>query len=80
MTRRRRFEPSGLVAGLLFLAVAAGAACDAAGRWHPAPMLLVPVVVGGLVLTGLTRAATSARRRRAARPGAADPVSGDGAS
>ncbi len=72
MTRRRRFEPAGLLAGLLFLAVAAGFCCEAAGVWRPAPLLVVPVLAGGLaavhVVGGLTDVV---RRRRDARCGAA---------
>lgn len=76
MARRRRFEPSGLLAGLLFLAIATGFGCDAAGVWHPRPALTAPVLLGGLVLVGITRALTNAvRRRRAHGPaGVSDDV------
>lgn len=77
MARRRRFEPAALVAGLVFLAVAAGFGCDAAGAWHPAPLLTLPVVVGGLLLTGVVRAVTALRRRNAPLP--TGGLSGDGA-
>ncbi len=77
MARRRRFEPAGLVAGLLFLTVATGFGCDAAGLWHPRPALTVPVVAGGMVLVAVTRAVTDAARRRRRGPGAGG-VSGAG--
>jgi hypothetical protein len=75
VARRSRFEPSGLVAGLLFLAVAAGFGCEAAGVWHPSPALTGPVVVGGLLLVAITRAVTDAVRRR--RGGGTGGVSRD---
>ncbi len=64
MTRRPRFEPAALVAGLVFLAVAVGGGCDAAGVWHPKPVLLLPVLGGGLVLMNLVRLLTAVVRRR----------------
>lgn len=76
MAGRRRFEPSSLVAGVVFLTVAAGFGGEAAGMWSPDPRLVVPVVVIGLLLSGVTGAVTrSARRRR----GASDAQGGGGA-
>jgi uncharacterized membrane protein YbhN (UPF0104 family) len=61
--RRREFEPAGLVAGLVFLTVAAGFALDAAGAWRPSLSLLIPTVIGGMALTSVTAAVTKAVRR-----------------
>ncbi|MDI5972770.1 hypothetical protein POF50_026085 [Streptomyces sp. SL13] len=65
MPRRRRFEPSGLFAGLIFLAVAAAFACDVAGVWHPKPLATVPFVCLGLAVVSVLRAASNRSRRRA---------------
>lgn len=65
MARRRRFEPSGLLAGLVFLTVAAGFACDAAGLWHPKPALVVPFVAIGMAAVAVVRAVTHCIRRHA---------------
>ncbi|CCB76379.1 exported protein of unknown function [Streptantibioticus cattleyicolor NRRL 8057 = DSM 46488] len=56
-----------LVAGLVFLAVAAGFALDVAGAWHPRVTLLVPVVLGGMALAAVTGAVTGAVREHRAR-------------
>jgi len=66
VARSRSVEWAGLVTGVLFLVVAAGAACDAAGVWHLRPVLLLPVVLGGLVLASVAGAVARAVRRRAA--------------
>ncbi len=66
MARRREFQPAGLVAGLVFLAIAAGFALRLAGRWHPAPVLVVPALAVGLALQAVTAAVTRAVRRRRA--------------
>ncbi|MEU6170824.1 hypothetical protein ABZ832_02755 [Streptantibioticus parmotrematis] len=67
-TRREpRFEPASLVAGLLFLGIAAAFGCDAAGLWHPETWLLAPTLGIGLALTGATTAATEAVRERRRR-------------
>jgi hypothetical protein len=69
VTRRRRFEPAGLVSGVVFLAIAAAYGCDVAGVWHPDPALVPPVVGFGLLLTAVTAVATrSVRRRRRSVP------------
>ncbi len=69
--RERRFEPATLLAGLVFLAIAAGFGLAAAGAWHPRPALALPVLGVALVLTGLVRAATRSVRRRSRASGAA---------
>ena len=66
MTRRHRFEPSGLLAGLVFLAVAAGFACDAVGLWHPKPALVLPFVAIGMAIVAAVRAVTHRIRCHAA--------------
>lgn len=72
MARRRRFQPSALVAGLLFLAVAAGFGGEAAGAWRFDPMLTLPAVCGLLVLSGVTAMVTRAARGRSTRPASGD--------
>ena len=74
---RRGFELSGLVAGLLFLGFAAAGGCDAAGLWHPEPLLAVPALSCGLVLVAVARVVANAvrRRRAAATAGSADAPS-----
>lgn len=62
-----RVRPGAIVAGLVFLAIAAGYGLDAAGRWHPWPLLAVPAAAGGLVLAGVTGATAGAVRRRRRR-------------
>ncbi|MGW7007714.1 hypothetical protein ACWGCW_34170 [Streptomyces sp. NPDC054933] len=67
--RERAFEPATLVAGLVCLAIATGFGLDAAGAWHPRPVLALPALGIGLLLTGLTRAVTRSVRRRSAASG-----------
>ncbi len=67
MARRRRFEPSGLLAGLLFLAAAAVFAGEAAGSWNPKPVLVMGGVAAGLVVVSLVRMITTLVRRGRAR-------------
>lgn len=72
MAPRRRFEPSGLLAGLIFLAVATGFACDVVGVWHPKPFLTMPFVAIGMAAVSVVRAITHGIRRR----GTASPDAG----
>jgi hypothetical protein len=73
VARRRRFEPSALVAGLLFATVAVVFGCDAAGAWHPKPVVVMFGECCGLAVVVLLRVLTRALRRRepvaAADPG-----------
>lgn len=72
------FRPSALIAGLVFLAVAAGFGLDAAGAWHAPLVLLPPVVGGGLALAGVAGviSRSAERRRRRAAPADGDPGAG----
>ncbi|MFF2199168.1 hypothetical protein [Streptomyces sp. NPDC058145] len=67
---RHEFQPGKLVAGLFLTAAGAVYAGDAAGLWDAPWFLIVPLVVGGLCLAGVsTAAARGVRRRHAARSG-----------
>ena len=61
---RHEFQPGKLVAGFFLTATAALFAGDAAGRWDTPWFAVVPLVVGGLVLAGVTAALTRGIRRR----------------
>ncbi|MFS4094904.1 hypothetical protein [Streptomyces sp. AF1A] len=65
---RHEFQPGKLVAGLFLTATGAVFAGDAAGLWDTPWFAVVPLVVGGLCLAGLT--ATVTRRIRARGGGA----------
>jgi hypothetical protein len=67
VSRRRRFEPARLLAGLLFLAAAAVFAGDAAGVWDPKPVVVMGGVAAGLAVVLLVRIATALVRRGRAR-------------
>ncbi|MFB7506740.1 hypothetical protein [Streptomyces broussonetiae] len=61
---RHEFQPGRLVAGLCFTAAGAVCAGDAGGLWETPWFAIVPLVVGGLVLAGITAGVTRAIRRR----------------
>ncbi|MFE3636665.1 hypothetical protein [Streptomyces cellostaticus] len=67
---RHEFQPGRLVTGLFLTAAGGIYAADAAGLWDVPWFLIVPLVVGGLCLAGVSAAAArGVRRRRAARDG-----------
>lgn len=61
---RHEFQPGKLVAGLFLTATAAAYLGDAAGLWETPWTAVIPLVVGGLCLAGLTAALTRGIRRR----------------
>ncbi|MFF7971702.1 hypothetical protein [Streptomyces sp. NPDC007905] len=61
---RHEFQPGRLVAGLFLTAAGAVYAGDAAGLWDTPWFGIVPLVVGGLCLAGVTAAVTRGIRRR----------------
>lgn len=61
---RHEFQPGKLVAGLFLTATAALFAGDARGLWDIPWFAVVPLVVGGLCLAGVTAALTRGMRRR----------------
>ncbi|MGW4563648.1 hypothetical protein ACWEN3_14945 [Streptomyces sp. NPDC004561] len=61
---RHEFQPGRLVAGLFLTATGALYAGDAAGAWETPWFAVVPLVVGGLCLAGVTAAVTRGIRGR----------------
>ncbi|MBL1081426.1 hypothetical protein JK359_05445 [Streptomyces actinomycinicus] len=61
---RHEFQPGKLVAGLFFTATGALYAGDAGGLWETPWFAVVPLIVGGLCLAGMTVALTRGIRRR----------------
>ncbi|WUN24517.1 hypothetical protein OG878_16515 [Streptomyces sp. NBC_00316] len=65
---RHEIRPGRAVAGIAMLALAAGYAADAAGRWDAPWTFFFPVFFGGLGVAALTTwVSYRMRRRRAAR-------------
>jgi hypothetical protein len=61
---RHEFQPGKLVAGLFLTATGAVYAGDAAGLWHTPWFAVIPLVVGGLCLAGVTATIARGIRRR----------------
>ncbi|MGW2028958.1 MULTISPECIES: hypothetical protein [Streptomyces] len=61
---RHEFQPGKLVTGLFLTATAVAFAGDAGGLWETPWFAVVPLVVGGLCLAGVTAALTRGIRRR----------------
>ncbi|MEU8028259.1 hypothetical protein AB0C13_06415 [Streptomyces sp. NPDC049099] len=61
---RHEFQPGRLVAGLFLTATGAAFAGDAGGLWETPWFAVVPLIVGGLCLAGLTAAVARGIRRR----------------
>ncbi|MEU0003126.1 hypothetical protein ABZ079_02145 [Streptomyces sp. NPDC006314] len=61
---RHEFQPGKLVAGLFLTATGAVYAGDAGGLWETPWFVVVPLVVGGLCLSGVTAALTRRIRGR----------------
>ncbi|MGW2462241.1 hypothetical protein ACWC2M_24935 [Streptomyces sp. NPDC001761] len=61
---RHEFQPGKLVTGLFLTATAVVFAGDAGGLWETPWFAVVPLVVGGLCLAGVTAALTRGIRRR----------------
>ncbi|MFI9249171.1 hypothetical protein [Streptomyces sp. NPDC053069] len=61
---RHEFQPGRLVAGLFLTAAGAAFAGDAGGLWETPWFAVVPLIVGGLCLAGLTAAVARGIRRR----------------
>jgi hypothetical protein len=66
---RHEFQPGKLVAGLFLSATGAVFAGDAAGLWDTPWFAVVPLVVGGLSLAGLTAAVARGIRGRGGERG-----------
>ncbi|MEU1012374.1 hypothetical protein ACIP4Y_16295 [Streptomyces sp. NPDC088810] len=66
---RHEFQPGKLVAGFFLTATAAVYAGDAGGLWEAPWFAVVPLVVGGLCLAGVTAALTRGIRRRGGAEG-----------
>lgn len=66
---RHEFRPGKLVAGLFLTAAGAVYAGDAAGLWDTRWFVIIPLVVGGLCLAGVSTAAARGIRRHTARGG-----------
>lgn len=61
---RHEFQPGRLVAGLVLTAAGAVYAGDAGGLWEAPWFAIVPLIVGGLCLAGVTAAVARGIRRR----------------
>ncbi|MFC9279320.1 hypothetical protein [Streptomyces collinus] len=61
---RHEFRPGRLVVGLSLTAAGAVFAGDAAGWWQTPWFVMIPLVVGGLVLGGVTSAVARGMRSR----------------
>jgi hypothetical protein len=61
---RHEFQPGKLVAGLFLTATGVVFAGDAGGLWETPWVAVVPLVVGGLWLAGVTAAVARVIRRR----------------
>ncbi|MFI9242469.1 hypothetical protein ACIGXF_07735 [Streptomyces sp. NPDC053086] len=66
---RHEFQPGKLVAGLFLTAAGAAYAGDARGLWDTPWFVIVPLVVGGLCLAGVTAALTRGIRGRGGAEG-----------
>lgn len=66
---RHEFQPGRLVAGLFLTATGALFAGDAGGLWETPWVAVVPLVVGGLWLAGVTAAVARGIRRRGGAEG-----------
>ncbi|MEU6770961.1 hypothetical protein [Streptomyces sp. NPDC046759] len=67
---RHEFQPGKLVAGLFLTATGVAFAGDADGLWETPWFAVVPLIVGGLWLAGVTALlARGIRRRRGAERG-----------
>ncbi|WP_411081927.1 hypothetical protein [Streptomyces sp. cmx-18-6] len=70
---RHEFRPGRAVAGLTMLALAAGYAADAAGKWEAPWTFFLPLFFGGLWLSAAaTWLGYLVRRRRAAKKASAE--------
>lgn len=71
---RHEFRPGRLVAGLALAATAVLFAGDAAGRWDTPPLVVLPLICGGLGVASLVSWIDYGvrRRRRRARSASAD--------
>ncbi|MFJ9740159.1 hypothetical protein [Streptomyces sp. NPDC101166] len=74
---RHEFRPGRLVAGVVFTLVGVLYAGDAGGLWETPWFVVVPVVVGGLFLAGVTGGVSRSLRRRR-EPAPAAPGTGSG--
>ncbi|MEV5309758.1 MULTISPECIES: hypothetical protein [unclassified Streptomyces] len=73
---RHEFQPGRLVAGIFLAAAGVTYAGDAGGAWETPWFVMIPLVVGGLFLAGVTGVLGRAIRRRdtaRSRPGEARP-------
>ncbi|MEU6664532.1 hypothetical protein [Streptomyces sp. NPDC046727] len=61
---RHEFQPGKLVAGLFLTVTGVVYAGDAGGLWDTPWFVVVPLVVGGLCLAGVTAALARGIRRR----------------
>ncbi|WBO64333.1 hypothetical protein [Streptomyces camelliae] len=66
---RHEFQPGRLVAGLFLTAAGGVYAGDARGLWETPWFAIVPLVVGGLLLAGVTGSVARAIRRRGGAEG-----------
>ncbi|WEO95801.1 hypothetical protein A6P39_018155 [Streptomyces sp. FXJ1.172] len=66
---RHEFQPGKLVAGLSLTTAGALYAGDAGGLWVTPWFAIVPLVVGGLFLAGMTAGVARAIRRRGGAEG-----------
>ncbi|MEW2283666.1 hypothetical protein [Streptomyces sp. NPDC047841] len=66
---RHEFQPGKLVTGLFLTATAVAFAGDAGGLWETPWFAVVPLVVGGLCLAGVTAVLTRGIRRRGGAEG-----------
>ncbi|MEU7422613.1 hypothetical protein [Streptomyces sp. NPDC040750] len=66
---RHEFQPGRLIAGLFLTAAGVVCAGDAGGLWETPWFAIVPLVVGGLCLAGVTAALTRGIRGRGGAEG-----------
>lgn len=69
---RHEFRPGRAVVGLTMLALAAGYAADAAGKWDAPWTFYFPLLFGGLWLAATVTWVSYRVRRRAARKASAE--------
>ncbi|WP_333739806.1 hypothetical protein [Streptomyces sp. IBSBF 2806] len=74
---RHEFRPGRLVAGASFVLAGVIFAGDAGGLWEAQWFVMIPVVVAGLCLAGVTGAVAGSVRRRRGRSGRPAPTATD---
>ncbi|MDX3115847.1 hypothetical protein [Streptomyces scabiei] len=74
---RHEFRPGRLIAGASFVLAGVIFAGDVGGLWEAQWFVMIPVIMAGLCLAGVTGAVAGGVRRRRVRSGRTTPTGAD---